>query len=160
MFTAPPVEGENIGPEDFKDRKTFRHMIVAGACMSDHAKYVRLRKAGDKRPALLILSPEGVSTSQKGGDRPFADLLGFGFKADAAYYVTLKLEGGRARHAIGIRGTHEHGFTFFDPNAGEYEVSGFQFDRFLSAYRQILIEKLRFGDVDAIVISKGKLAPA
>lgn len=157
LFVPPPVVAEGVAADTFKQRTQFRHMIVAGVCMSDHAKYVKLRKGGDTRPALLILSPEGVSATQKGGERGFGDLLDFAFKAGAAYYVTLVCE--RARHAVGIHGTHGGGFTFFDPNAGEYEVPGLHFDRFLEAYRAVLRQKMGFGEITGIVISKGKLAP-
>lgn len=156
LFVPPPKEGEGVGPDTFKARRDFRHMIIAGVCMPDQLRYNKLRSEGDQRPALLILSPEGVDAKVKGGDRAFGDLVGFNFKEDAAYYITLVCKS--ARHAIGICGSHGSGFTFFDPNAGEYEVPGVLFDRFLSEYRTILEKTLHFGEIGSVVISKATLA--
>ena len=148
-YEAPGLPAAKV-----KAIRTDRQALMLSVLSPKHARYVELRTAGDMRPGLLILAPPGVQ-GEAMPSMAFDDLVTFDFKAGRAYYVTLICD--KARHAIGIIGQHRATLTFFDPNAGEYEIKGLLFDRFLSAYKEIIATSLKWGQINSIVVSEASI---
>jgi hypothetical protein len=146
-----------VGNQRAKEETKQLHNMMAGFLAPKQAEYHRLRRAGDNRPCLLILAPGvpgGMSAKVKVDNMSFKDLEAFDFKAGRGYYLTLICE--NARHAIGIVGQVENKITFFDPNAGEYEISGLLWGHFVQAYKGI-IENTRWGAISSIRLSSARL---
>ncbi|WP_426664538.1 hypothetical protein [Rhodanobacter aciditrophus] len=144
--------------KDAKQQTQKFHNLMAGFLAPKHAEYHRLRKKGDSRPCLLILAPDvpgKMSAKVKVDSMDIKDLEAFGFKASRGYYVTLICE--HARHAVGIFGQAGGKITFFDPNAGEYEISGIQWGHFIEVYKEIIETKTSWGTIKSVRLSSARV---
>jgi hypothetical protein len=113
-----------------------------------------MHRQGETKADVLIIAPHAdLDVGEFTWNGTFTDLGDFPYKQDGAYYIDLYFKD--AAHAIGIAGAIEKTISFFDPNAGDYEVSGVLFGKFMAAYKTS-IEK-EFGEVRRITINNVRL---